>query len=64
VKDPDELLLPSGNLVLIALREKESGDRVAFTLLDDFPKDIRHGSAIETSNERIHPACTLLVYLT
>ena len=48
VKDPDEVLLPSRNLLFIAFRENELDDRIPFTLLDDLPLDPRQGSAIET----------------
>ena len=46
VKDSDKVLLPSGNLVLVTLRENESGDRPPFTLLGDLPLDLGHGSGI------------------
>jgi hypothetical protein len=49
MKDPDKVLLPSRNLILVALREDEPGERLPFTLLDDPLLDIGHGSAIETS---------------
>ena len=35
MKDPDEVLLPSRDLLLVALREDESENRIPFTLLHD-----------------------------
>ena len=49
VKDPVKILLPSANLVLIALCKDQSGDSTPFTLLDDLLPDFIHGSAIEIS---------------
>jgi hypothetical protein len=46
VENFEEVLFPSRNLLLIALREDESGHRISFTLLDDLPLDPRQGSAI------------------
>jgi hypothetical protein len=46
VENPDEVLFPSRDLLLIALREDESGHRIPFTLLDDLPLDPGQGSAI------------------
>ena len=63
VKDPDKVLLPSDNLVLISLREDESGDCVPFALLDDLPLDLRHSSVIKPP-VRDYSACGLLVRLT
>ena len=40
VKDPDEVLIPSRDLVFIALREGESGERVSFPPLGDLPLDL------------------------
>jgi hypothetical protein len=48
VKDPDKVLLPSRNLVLIALREDESEYCMSFALLRDLPLDPRQGSAVQT----------------
>jgi hypothetical protein len=47
VEDPDEVLLPSRDLVLVALREDESEHCIPFTLFGDLPLDPRQGSAIE-----------------
>ena len=47
MKDPDKVLLPSRNLLLVTFREDESEHRIPFTLLDDFPLDPRQGSGIE-----------------
>ena len=49
MKDPDEVLLPSRNLLLVALREDESHRCIPFTLLRDFLLDPCHGSAIKKS---------------
>ena len=49
VKDPDKVLPPSGNLVLVAFREDESGDYIPFALLDHLPLDPCHRPAIEAS---------------
>jgi hypothetical protein len=48
VKDPDKILLPSRNLVFIALREDEPDYCTPFTMLRDLPLDPRQGSAIQT----------------
>ena len=48
MKDPDKILLPNCNLVLIAFGEDESVDDIPFTLLDDLPLDLAQSSAIET----------------
>ena len=47
VKNPDKVLLPTRNLVLITLRMDESGERIPFTLLNYLRLDLGHGSAIE-----------------
>jgi hypothetical protein len=52
VEDPDEVLLPSRNFVLIGFGEDESVERIPFTLLDDLLLDLGHGSAIEPSVSR------------
>ena len=49
LKDPDKILLPSRNLVLIGLREDESENRVPFGLLDNLPLDLGDGSVIKVS---------------
>ena len=48
MKDSDKVLLPSSDLLLVALREDESGHHIPFTLLDDFLLDPGQSSAIET----------------
>ena len=48
MKDPDKVLFPSGNLVLITLRVDESEDGFPFTLLDDISMDLGQGSAIKS----------------
>ena len=47
MEDPDEVLLPSRNLVLITFGVEESGGDTSFTPFNDLPLDISHGSAIE-----------------
>ena len=47
VKNPREILLPSRNLILIALRAEKSRDRISFALFDDLALDFGHGSVIE-----------------
>ena len=49
VKHPEKVLLPSGNLVLVSLREDKSGECVSFASLDHLPLNLGYGSAIETS---------------
>ena len=49
MKDPDKVIPPTGNLVLIDLGAENSEGHVPFTLLDDIPLDLGHGSAIEAS---------------
>ena len=53
MKDPNKVLLPSCNLVLIALRVNESGGCIPFTLLDNLPLNLGHCSAIESIGKRI-----------
>ena len=48
MKDSDKVLLPSRNLLLVALREDESGHYIPFAVLDDFLLDPCQGPAIET----------------
>ena len=49
VKNPDKVLLPSRNLLLVALREDEPGHGIPFALLDDFLLDHGQSPAIERS---------------
>jgi hypothetical protein len=49
LKDSDKVLLPSRNLVLITLREDESGDRIPFSLLIDLPLHRNQGSVNDIS---------------
>ena len=49
MKDPNKVLIPSGNLVFVTLREEESGESTPFTPLDDLPLNLGHGPVIETS---------------
>ena len=52
LKDPGKVLLPNGNLVLIALGEDESKGCISFTLLGHPPLDAHQSSAIERSISR------------
>ena len=45
MEDPNKVVPPSGDLVLIDLRVKDSGGHISLFLLDDFPLDIGYGSA-------------------
>ena len=49
MKDSEEVLIPSRDLVFIAFREDEPGERAPFTPLDDLHLDLGHGSTIWTS---------------
>ena len=53
MEDPNKILLPSGNLVLIALRMDGSRYLVPLTLLDDLPLDLSHRSTIENIGKRV-----------
>jgi hypothetical protein len=48
MKDPVEILFPSGDRFFIVLRVEESRDRVAFTMLEDLPLYIGYSPTIET----------------
>jgi hypothetical protein len=48
LKDPDKVLLPSCNLVLIVLGQNKSEDSVPFTSFDNLLLHLCQGSAIET----------------
>ena len=52
MQDPDKVLLPRSNFVLITFGEDESVDRIPFALPDDLPLDLCQGSAIEKFRER------------
>ena len=39
MKNPVEVLFPSGNLILVVLRVEDLRCRISFTKLDDFPLD-------------------------
>jgi hypothetical protein len=49
VKNPDKIVPPDRDLVLIVLRVEDSGDHVPVTLLDDLPLDLGDSSAIGKS---------------
>lgn len=51
MKDPIEVLLPSGDRILIVLRKEESRDHISFTLLDDLLLDLRHSPVIGLARE-------------
>jgi hypothetical protein len=55
VKDLNEVLIPSGNLVLVARCEDESPEPIQFTPLNDLLLDLGQRSAIETSVSRFRP---------
>jgi hypothetical protein len=46
VKDPEEIPVPTGNLVLVALCEHQPRERIPFALLADLPFDLGHRSAL------------------
>ena len=48
MKDPQKVLLPSSNFVVITFGEGELVDRIPFALLDDLPLDLIQGPAIES----------------
>ena len=48
MKDPDKVIPPSSNLVLIALRVEDSGSHVPLAQLDDLPLDLCDHSASGT----------------
>jgi hypothetical protein len=49
VKDPEEVISPNRNLILIALRVEDPEDHISVTLLDDLPLDLGNGSGFEVS---------------
>ena len=51
MEDPDKVLLPSRDLVLVAFGEDKSIDRIPFTLLDNPPLDCGHGSAVGNADK-------------
>ena len=53
VKDPNKVLLPGNDFVLVAFGEDESVERVPFTLLDDLPLDFGQSTVIETKVSRV-----------
>ena len=57
LKDPDEVLLPSGDLVLIVLCKDETEDRPPFTPLGDPPLNLGQGPTIEISVSGSLDAC-------
>jgi hypothetical protein len=63
MKEPDKVLLPSSNFILVVLREDESEDCILFALLADLPLHLSHGSAIDTSVSE-SPVMCMAVLLT
>ena len=53
LKDPIEVLPPSGNRILVVLCMEESRDSISFTSLDDITLNLGHNSAIEKSDQWI-----------
>jgi hypothetical protein len=53
MKDSHKVLLPTRNLLLVALREDESDHCISFTLLDDLPLDPRQSPMIVTLVSRL-----------
>lgn len=46
VKDPDEIIFPSTEYILVVLRVQESGGCVSFPQLDDILLDVGYSSLI------------------
>ena len=42
MKDPEKVLVPTSDLVLVCLREDEPQNRIPFTLLVDIPLHLGH----------------------
>ena len=57
MKNPDEVLPPSRDPVLVGLGKDESDRHVPFSLLDDLLLHLRYGSAIESSAGRPVGVC-------
>ena len=53
VKNPDKILLPTRNLVLITLRMDEPGEWIPFIVLDYLPLNLGHSSTVEDISEWI-----------
>ena len=49
VEDPDKVMPPNRNIVLITLRVEQPGCHIPFTLLDNLPLDLGNSPAVETS---------------
>jgi hypothetical protein len=56
MKDPDKVLVPSSNLILIALREHRPENHIPFTSFFYLPPYLTHGSVIESVSvaRRLH----------
>ena len=46
MKDPNKVLIPRDNLILVALRKDEPDHHISFAPLIHVPLDINHGSMI------------------
>ena len=46
MKDPIQVLPPSGNLIFVILRVEGLGGRISFTQFDDFFLDLPHSSGL------------------
>jgi hypothetical protein len=57
VKNPDKVLVPSCDLILVTLREDEPEDYIPFPLLIHLPLHLGHGSAIHSTSKwvTLHP---------
>ena len=60
MENPDKVVPPSQNLVLIAFRVDNSRDCAPFPVLDNLPLDPGHGSTIEVSVSKSLSAYTFL----
>ena len=63
MKNPDKVLFPSGNLVLVFLRKDESVNWTPLPMLGGHPLNLRHSSGIQLSVSRLLE-CGSLVLLT
>ena len=51
MKDPIEILPPSGDRILVLLGMEDPRGHIPFSPLDNLALDVGHGSAIKTSGE-------------
>ena len=59
VEDPIEIPSPSGNCIFVVPGMEASRDRVTFSLCDNLPLDLPHGSVITTVVSRLLLAQTI-----